>query len=268
MKMRDLNRMKVNLSLLGKSLYATYSSQIDHLKNGRALPQLAFNTVDLLKASCYITSDSDNYIFLFPRVYCPQYVTKDNVRYELSKEDKEAIKRDIFIEFQITRDKKLFKPIILNIQGHKFEHYHGRNGDCWGKFFLPETWDGRLLTLTGMVYQIMGALAVINFNSLMQHQPPTMPKVENMMTRATKLGVEGIIGEGQPQDTAINAPRRGWGRLPPAQPPILTDEQEMMRRFGMEHPIEEYLNMPLCALCGLPYGRHGGWRCPEVRDAR
>jgi len=214
-KLREVKQLGNNITQIGNSLYDIYLRQVHRLRNAKTLPQLEFSLRDITKAGCMITTDGDNYIFLFPREYNPQWIWSRNIRYKLSDKDIKTIKRDMIVEYVISRDSKILQVRVLNSDGEKMTHYHGRHGDCWGGFKLPERWDKRLQSLSDLTTQIVASLATINKDSPMERQPPGMPHIDELMGRATELGEEGVpspVEEVAHPEEEGTAPRRWGGR--------------------------------------------------------
>ncbi len=277
------NRMQV----LGRSLYSSYLDQIYQLRNTKTLPQLAFSVGDLLKANCLITTDNTNYVFLFPRHYKPQWIITNGVRYKIADEDIETIKRNIHIAFTISKESKILKTRVLGDSGRKLQHYHGNNwddDDCWGNVPIPERWDKTLKSLSNLVTQLMGSLATVNKDSILVRHPDSMPRINDLFDRSTKLGEEGHTEEReQPrggwgggeateevneEGNITTAPARGWGArrqqapAPTQEPPPEegTPEHEWFIRFGVrnERGMADYPDGMgvACGVCGTVYGTH------------
>lgn len=228
-KLADFHRIELNLERLGVSLYEEYLTKIDHLKKTRILPQLELDMRDLLGYDCRITTNKDNYVFLFPRHYSPQYIVTRGIRYGIHEEDVEAIKRDVFIMFMITKDGKILSAKLLDSQGQGLVHYHGgSDDDCWGQVRIPERWDGRLRSIANFANQLISALATINKDSLVHSTPERLIPMDTLMERSTKLGEEGHMEDREQPDggwrgdrdgTTRDAPRRRWGQREEGQRP-------------------------------------------------
>jgi len=218
-KINALKDVENRVSALGRELYNSYLLQIAELQRARNLPQLTFSTKELIKANCLITAMDGRYIFMFPRVYNPGWIVSRGVRYKLSDTDVTAIKRDIYLTFGISPEYKIIDKVVYNAGGNKFKHYHGSGYDCWGTVSIPERWDGRLQSLSNIVTQLMGSLATINRDSILNRHPAGMPEIEDIFGRSTLLGEEGIREEReQPAgrwtgeaEIATEEPARTWG---------------------------------------------------------
>jgi len=227
-KMEEVKVSNYKLKELGRSLYNSYITEIYKLRETKTLPQVQIGLDVLAKTHCMVTSDGENYLYLFSKVYMPQTMHHDGIRYELSDADKKKIRRDVVLVFTVgSRSRKMIKAVLLDEYGGKLEHYHGgrNNADCWGMNRLPERWDGNVMTLYNLSVTLMGALTTINKDSLIMREPPGMPHVDIMLERATRMGEEGVVEErerpaGTWQDlTAAQAatvpvdpvPARNWG---------------------------------------------------------
>ena len=211
-RIEDIRRQEQRLKDLGNSLYERYLYEIARLRETRALPQLSFTTEDLLRYNIMVSSEGDNYIFLSPALYRPEYIIRDGIRYELSTEDKKTLRREVVLQFTITKDNRFLSMTLFTLTGQKFEHYHGRTGDCWGTIPLPRQWDRSLRSLDILKIQTFNALVTINYNSLMQREPPAMPHIDQLLARSTKLGREGVLGETTEQTgTRIGGTGTRWG---------------------------------------------------------
>jgi len=237
---------------------------------------LSFDTRELLASNCLVTTDRDKYVFLFPVEYKPEYLVRDGTRYKMADEDIEATTRQVYLKFIVTKNNRFTSASLHDGTGDKFQHYHGDSVyDCWGNVRLPTQWDGRLRSLVRLVTTLMRSLATVNLNSILEHDPPSMPDTDGLEDRATELGKEGEI---EVQDET--APAEGWttgeartgwgtrrrtGTTTTATEPTRTEAEEYMRRWGVATDGEaraltgEQAN---CALCGRPWGRHNGWECP------
>lgn len=287
-KMNELNSMSNRCRTLGVNLHHTYRDLYDRLKNTKELPQLSFGIAELIMTKCHITSDSNNYIFLFPRHYKPQWIVTRGVRHEIDPKDVADIERDVFIRIVVTRERKILHALLLHDTGEKLYHYHGTHNDCWGMVVIPEMWDGRLRSLDDLATQLIRSLATINKDSLMTSEPPDMPEMDDVFENSTKLGEEGQIEErehreggatwtvGETADGTAEegTTRRRWGQRPRRtgnRPPAdaeegeLTIEEEYMRRWGA--PGNPPDTEAICALCGERWGIHNGFIC-RTREAR
>jgi len=211
----------------GTSFYHTCMSAIARARATKTLPQLQLEFTDLIKYKPLITTEENNYLLSFPIRYKPEWLYSRNIRYAMAQRDIREIEQDVFVVFPITQDKKILRPYLVDTQGRKFSHYHGRAGDCWGSVELPEHWDDSLGYLADVAYQLQASLATINLDSLMQSQPSGMPDTRDLRDRATVLGEEGVAREQPSQsyseytisvDPGVGepvvgmTPRRGWGR--------------------------------------------------------
>ncbi len=108
--------------------------------------------------------------------------------------DVATIRRDVSVVFPITPAGNFMNVYLINMDGSKLSHYHGRGGDCWGQTLkFPERWDKTIGSLGRLAYQIQATLSTINLDSLMQHEPTGMPHEDALMERATRLGEEGRV---------------------------------------------------------------------------
>ena len=115
-KREELYSASRRLREVGLSLYHSYLDKIEEARNSKTLPQLKFNKKELIEADCLITSEGENYLFLFRRVYCPESIIASGVRYALSQEDRDTIKRNVlFVKFPtlIVDHDILFRHIIF-----------------------------------------------------------------------------------------------------------------------------------------------------------
>ena len=218
-KLHDLERQEVCIKGLGIGLYHSYLQEIAGLRNNHILPQLKVPVGDLLRYRACITEEDGNYIFLFQVNFHPEYIVRDGIRYKLGNEDAFAIRREACLKITVTPQGKVLSLLLLDKAGTKLGHYHGRNTDCWGQVNLQL--EGGIISLRAL-HRIgivaMNSLITINYNSLMQHVPPDMPPIEQLLERSTELGREGELGAPEPTPDAqpagwVNpaAPRR-WGR--------------------------------------------------------
>jgi len=212
-KLQNIRSQENRIRTLGQSLHNRYLDEIAAQRRTEALPQLSFPQEDLIRFNIMVSSEKNNYIFLSPSTYRPEYIVRDGIRYELSPADKKVIRRDIIFKFIINREGKFIQITHLDMTGNHFQHYHSRNADCWGQIELPQQWDRSLGQLDRLKIGISNALVTINYNSLVQHEPPSMPAIDRMLSRATELGREGRI-EGQPEviGTRIGTGGTRWGR--------------------------------------------------------
>ncbi len=208
-----------------------YEHAIRQTRINRQLEQLEFPFADLAKYKCLINKVDDKYSLSLPFNYQPVWIVVGRDRYELSQDDQGLLQHDLYLEFLITRDFRMFPPKLKNSRGRFFMHYHGNEGDCWGEVRLPQRWNGGLKQLVDLRDHMEKAIATINVNSLMMARPPDMPSTDALMEEATLLGregrrmqetVEARMTEGErrterrleeilvPIDQP--PPRRGWGR--------------------------------------------------------
>lgn len=212
-KLEEIEQLGTKVRILGRSLYESYLHEINRIKYNRVLPQLSFPLEELIKANCMITTDNDNYQFLFITKYNPQYIVRDGIRYRLSSVDTAYLVREpVFLQFIITPQGKLLSATLLDSGGVKFQHYHGRTSDCWGTAILLTTWDRTLSSLYRLSVSLMNSLATINYNSPVQREPPSMCSIRSLLDNCTELGREGEL---EPQEVVHQeeapARRRTWG---------------------------------------------------------
>ena len=218
-KLHDLDRDGRYVKVIGRGLYSTYLNEIAKLRDNHVLPQLKVPIEDLIKYGAYITEEDGNYVFLFQTDFHPEYIVNNGIRYKLCDEDIAAIRREAYLGITVTPQGRVFSLRLLDKAGTKMEHYHGGRTDCWGQVNLRL--EGGIISLKALhriCVVAMNSLITINLNSLMQHSPPHMPSVEQLLKRSTKLGREGELAA--PESTSdvqptgwVNptAPRR-WGR--------------------------------------------------------
>jgi hypothetical protein len=223
-KLSQIEEHSGHLKNIGYGWNSYYQREIARVRTTKVLPQLSFPIEELSRTGCMITSQGDNYVFLFKTEYHPEYIVSDGVRFKLSDNDTALLKGDTMLKYVITRERKfLTKPALLNDKGSKFYHYHGSGSDCWGTITFPTTWDGTLNSLYQESITLMKSLITINRNSPMNREPAGMPNLQDLFSRATRLGMEGVIDRPippveTPQDdgsrftTDIPQPVRGWGR--------------------------------------------------------
>ena len=227
-KLNELEGTRLRLERLGQSCYNTYLSEIRRLRTTKVLPQFRATTAELARYGAMITEDEGNYVFLFNAEYNPQWIVHDGDRYLMSDRDIARAKRPALLKFSITRSGEVMAVLLLNPDGSNLVHYHGTTGmDCWGqlRFKLPR----KLITVEA-VHNLkriaQGALATINYDSLLNRSPQGMTPSGDVLANATKLGKEGeldrpVIPEQQQQDarpagwtvdteTVNTAPR--WGQ--------------------------------------------------------
>lgn len=207
-KLDTIKQQEDRVRELGQSLYRRYQEEITNQRRKKTLPQLPFSRDDIIRYDIRITSDGDNYIFFLPAFYHPEYIVRDGVRYELAEEDKANLKRNIYLSFSISRDNIFISAVLLDDTGAKFRHYHGKSGECWGQIQLPNQWDKTLRSLDALKRSLIGALVTINYNSLLDREPPGMPHADKLRERSRELGREGVI-----EQLEITPPQRTrWGR--------------------------------------------------------
>ena len=193
-KIRELDSLKGSVNGVGKHLFESYLDAMRRAKQIKQLPQLECGRTELIKSMCLINSSMGNYVFLFPFVYNPDCLVSGGTRYKMSEEDIAAVKRQAFIELVATRDGKILSARVLRDTGNKLTHYHGNEGgDCWGSVRIPERWDGTLTSLIRLKCTLVGSLQTINLNSILRHDPPSMPHTDMLRERSTTLGREGEL---------------------------------------------------------------------------
>ena len=218
-KLYDLDRDRRYIEDIGEGLYRSYLTEIAKLRNNHVLPQFKAPIEDLIRYRTHITEEDGNYIFLFQVNFHPEYIVRDGIRYKLRDEDAIAIRREAYLEIIVTPQGRVLGLRLLNMAGDKLGHYHGRATDCWGQVNLQlERGIISLKALDRIKTVAMNSLITINYNSLMQHTPPEMPPIRQLLERSTELGREGELGAPEPTPDAqpagwVNpaAPRR-WGR--------------------------------------------------------
>ncbi len=213
-KLDRINRQGDQIRSLGCSLYSRYLEEIAKQRRTGFLPQLSFTQQDLMRFNILVSSEQDNYIFLAPCTYRPEYIVNSGVRFELSTADKKVIRRDMVLKFVISRGARFVQITQLDMGGRHLQHYHSRGvSDCWGQIQLPQQWDRTLEQLDRLRISLSNALVTIDYNSLMQREPPGMPNADTVLRRATELGREGVIEE-QPEVTGTRIGTGGtrWGR--------------------------------------------------------
>lgn len=219
-KRADCQEMERQVVSAGRSLYNTYLTAIKRAKEQEVLPQLQFSMESLLSYKCLITRDASRYLILFPIAYSPCWVWTRGFRYQLKSSDVKSLQRAISVVFPITTERNILTVYLTNQTGGRFQHYHGSNGDCWGDVLIPSRWNGSLKQLADVAYQLQGALATINKDSLMLPHPSGMINIGRLMDRATLLGKEGekkeeprLFDEEDPlsQRETPDVPRR-WGQ--------------------------------------------------------
>ena len=186
---------------LGFQLHNNLLDDITRNRRNTVLPQLSFPVQELIDAKCLITSDNHGYLLIFPFKYRPRWLWTQGVRYRIGEEDAVALERDVFLAFSVTKEGKFLTPYLIGHDGSKFHHYHASRGrelsdggrDCWGQVRLPERWDRGLKSLVDLKYQLEGAIATINLDSLYNPTPSPMSYAWDLMERATKEGEEGKI---------------------------------------------------------------------------
>ncbi len=286
-KTREFEQMGGAISAVGRGLFTAYLNKIDTISRNRTLPQLNFSLKDLTRTNCLITTEAENYIFLFARRYNPEYIINRKIRYKLADGDIENLKRDIYVSYIISKERKIISVKILDNAGRKFLHYHGNEReDCWGQVKLPERWGGDLDSLYDLTFQLMGALHTINKDSLISEDPIDMPHIDELMSKSTKLGEEGVSGEReQPEGRWDARTPRGWGQgrrttgnpteetpdvvINTEENPVIEDMTPMMLRFNIDQAPADTDFDTRCNLCGIRLGNHFGIfpniTCPRDR---
>jgi len=157
----------------------------------------------------------NKYEFLFGAEYRPHYIVRDAIRYQLSQNDINSLRQNIFISFIINRANIVNSVMVLKRpQGTKFTHYHGdTHYDCWGNVPLPSHWDRSLQSLRRVANSLASSLTTINYNSILLSHPPGRPTVNSLLERSTTLGREGEVSP--PTSPPPEGRRRGWGRQTP-----------------------------------------------------
>ncbi len=213
-KLEQFKQQEEKLKKIGHGLYDSYLEEIAKQRRANVLPQLFFTQQDLIKFNIMVSAENNRYVFLSPSTYKPEYIVRDGVRYELSPTDKRTLRRAMVFKFVISRENKFVQITQLDMTGEHFQHYHSRNTDCWGQLEQPQLWGRSLEQLDRLKISFSNALVTINYNSLMQDEPPDMPNVNTVLGRATQLGKEGVIEE-QPNATGTRiGTEHGtrWGR--------------------------------------------------------
>ena len=202
---------------VGLALYRSYLDQIRALRNTRTLPQLQLSKRELTSTGCLVTINDENnaYELMFPLLYNPEYAVHNGTRYRMAVKDIIDCKRDVWVVFAITKERKITRTELINQDGSKFSHYHGSGWDCWGTVKMPVTWDGRLTSLHNLVVQLRGILATVNMDSLLNRNPSGMPTSQAMFERATVMGREGEIKVEEvvtPEEVPTPTQPRRWGQ--------------------------------------------------------
>ena len=212
-KIQEVNDQARRVENLGNSLYMTYLREIEKARTNNVLPQLSFPISKLIKYNFYITAQGEEYVFISPIKYHPEYIVNNGIRYELLQEDKKELERDIYIQISIVSG-KFVSILLLDDIGDKFQHYHGRNYDCWGTNKIPDSWDGTLESLHNLKMTLMFSLTTINYNSIMMREPGGLTEVGELLYKSTELGREGEMREPVPDQSAAPSPSRRahWGR--------------------------------------------------------
>jgi len=302
-KMTEVASRDSVVARVAKSLHEQYTSRVRELDSARTLPALNFSAAEVIDAGCSVTASRGSYLFIFPILYEPHWIVNSGCRYEIIEDDIKAISTKAYVKISITRDRKITEIKLLSDIGYGLEHYHGReSSDCWGFVKIPETWDGRLESLKTLVRQLVGALATVNYNSLIQHDPVDMPGIGGVLSRSKKLGEEGVMGDREsigggrwgvpdrdttgaeeiPDPIAPLTPRR-WGErgeVAAGGTTVIRDELVMgdthrgtvAPEDAMEHGywlrwgVRNYQDVPPgapCAMCGEIWERHHDHSCPD-----
>lgn len=208
----DLNEEKRNrqINLAADALFTAYKDAIRQAKQHKELEQLNLDIKDVLRFGIVTTAYNGYYLFFYPMVYQPGYLYDNGDRYEICEQDKLAIRREnCWIKFEVNKERKFIDITLVNQQGLMLNHYHGRPGfDCWGTMHKPEKWDGSLEMLAREAKSRIGALGMINMNSLLDRHPDGMPIIQEVKNRATKMGREGEIKVKQPSEDIMEALNR------------------------------------------------------------
>lgn len=213
-RLDTIRQQENRIKELGSSLYASYLDEIARQRRTRVLPQLSFPLEELIRYNIMVTAQENNYIFLSPATYHPEYIVKDGMRYELSARDKASLRREVFFKSTVTGSNRFLEIEFLDMDGQFFNHYHGRRADCWGNIQLPATWGRTLRMLDETKIRLINSLITINYNSILSIEPPGMPHVNQLLERATELGREGVIDEAVQSGARIGQQenRTHWGR--------------------------------------------------------
>lgn len=196
-KLKEIENQMSRLHKYGSGLESAFNRELRRLRTSSILPQVNIPVSDLCKYKAYITEDKGNYAFIFPERYNPLYIYDNGINYQLCERDMISIMRDIHIKLTVNPEGKLFGMTILDAVGNKFQHYHGTGHDCWGIVKVP-TELGNRINLEGMDRirrLLIGALATINYNSLLNRNPPGFPGAGELLSRAIKMGREGEMNE-------------------------------------------------------------------------
>ena len=216
-----LDRLKYaesDVQAICNDLFRHYYNLIRESRRDKILPQIGFSRGELLQYRCMITSEGsrDTYYFIFPIIYAPQWLYHRNIRYKIHNKHIEALRREVYLVVPVTMGGKFLPPYLSKQSGEKFYHYHGADRDCWGDVPFPTKWDGKFKQITNLVKYMANALATINEDSLMIHDPPNMPNIIELKKKAKEVGKEGEREEGAQdvvvdgEDTDSSAPR-SWG---------------------------------------------------------
>jgi len=202
-RLEDLRMAKADLAAFAREMNKVYLDSVRSARSVRVLPQINIFFGDLLKHRCIVSAiDKHTYGFLLPLDYHPQWIWTGGVRYKLHNKHIEKIRQEVYAIFPITVGKKFLSPYLVDIEGKKFFHYHGKERDCWGQLRMPETWDGTLQQLVDLNYRMQSALATINRDSLMLHNPADrdsktkLPNVKTLQAKAKRVGKEDEIEKG------------------------------------------------------------------------
>lgn len=193
-KITELDEMKGRVGTLGRGLYSSYLHEITSNRTTHTLPQLGYTRGEMVSTKCLITGDGDRYTFLLPVEYKPESLIESGIRFKMAREDVTRIKRKAYLQFIVTRAGRFISATLQDDSGNKLRHYHGDgNTDCWGSVRLPTRWDKTLRSLSRLKTALMGSLATINMNSILQPHPPDMPDHDDVMSRSERLGREGEL---------------------------------------------------------------------------
>lgn len=216
-KWTTFQRSREQFNSLGRDLFHSYLYYINEARKTKALIQLNFPLEEVLKYGVYCTTNGkDCYLFIYPFTYAPEYIYAKDERYRISKEDREKIRRDVYLVITITSGMKVMIPHLINANESKFIHYHADEArDCWGGTKLPEErWNKSLKFLFELKLSLESALVTINRNSPLTSRPRGMPTLEDLLNRSKKLGKEGEVSgikdidEEQPENVS---PKKSWG---------------------------------------------------------
>lgn len=198
-KLEEIRRSKAEVEDVCGYMFGSYLDLLQSTMRNSVLPQVSIPVSEFIQYRCFVTKGAKNtYLIGFPITYNPQWIWTGGDRYKLHKKHIEALKRELFLIFQITKDGKFKEPYLYDLERKsKFYHYHGdSNRDCWGQLKMPDKWDGSVKQLADLSLKVMGALATINRDSLMSHEPRYLPKVPELLDKAKRVGKEDEIEPG------------------------------------------------------------------------